>query len=172
MPIRLAPTCAGVDPAALARFEETFLYRPPAVLVDELVRVDPAAHAIDALLDTTRALPFAIEQRTGPGHPAHVSAAEMLMATGSLGCLSAWLFHGVRFDQGWSGFGNRVHRADFKALARLGPPLRLGVRETQWRDGPRRVVIRYAFTFEQEERVVYVGDQSAMFFHGLALDVT
>jgi len=170
MAIRLAPTCSGVDAAALARFEESFLYRPPAVLVDELVRIDPHGHAIEALLDTTRELPFAAQQRTSPGHPAHVSGAEMLMVTGSLGCLAAWLFHGVRFDEGWTGFGNRVHRADFKTLARLGPPVALHARETQWRDGPKRVVIRYAFRFEQEGRVVYAGDQSAMFFRGLALD--
>ncbi|HVP27567.1 MAG TPA: hypothetical protein VMW35_00225 [Myxococcota bacterium] len=161
-----------LDPAELARFLETFLYREPAFLVDEIVAVDRAGHAIEALLDTTRPLPFASQQRVDANHPAHVAAGEMLMVTGGLGCLSAWLFHGVRWDQGWSGFGNRVHRADFKSLARIGPPLRLHARETQWRDGPKRVVIRYEFRFEQEGRVVYVGDQSAMFFRDLALDET
>lgn len=169
MAIRLAPSCTGVDPAALARFAETFLYREPAFLVDELVAVDRASRAIEARLDTTRPLPFAAEQRTSPGHPAHVAAGEMLMATGSLGCLGAWLFHEVRFDDGWSGFGNRIHRADFKSLAKLGPPLVLRSRETQWRDGPKRVVIRFEFRFEQEGRLVYQGDQSAMFFRELAL---
>jgi len=170
MAIRLAPTCTDGEPAALARFAETFLYREPAFLVDELVRVDRETRTIDALLDTTRRLPFAAEQRTSPGHPAHVAGGEMLMATGSLGCLGAWLFHGVRFDDGWSGFGNRIHRADFKSLAKLGPPLALRSQETHWRDGPKRVVIRFEFTFEQEGRVVYLGDQSAMFFRELALE--
>ena len=62
-----------------------------------------------------------------------------------------------------------MHRADFKSLARLGPPLELFSRETQWRDGPKRVVIRYEFRFEQEGRLVYLGDQSAMFFKDVAL---
>ncbi len=157
------------DPAEARRFLDTFLYREPAFLVDEIVTLDREAHAIHARLDTTRPLPFAREQRIDARHPAHVSAAEMLMATGSLGCLHAWIFHGVRWDEGWAGFGNRVHRADFKSLARLGPPLELSSRETQWRDGSKRVVIRYEFRFEQEGRLVYLGDQSAMFFKDVAL---
>ena len=39
------------------------------------------------------------------------------MLTGTLGCLHAFLFHGCHWDEGWSGFGNRIHRADFKKLA-------------------------------------------------------
>lgn len=153
-----------LDAAEMQRFLETFLYREPAFLVDEIVSVDRESRAIEALLDTRRPLPFAGEQRVDVGHPAHVSAAEILMATGSLGCLSAWVFHAVRWDEGWSGFGNRIHRADFKALARIGSPLRLRSRETLWRDGPRRVVIRWSFEFFQEEVLVYTGDQTAMFF--------
>ncbi len=153
-----------LDPGEIRRFLDTFLYDEAAVLVDEIASVDPEAHAISAWLDTTRPLPFARDQRVDARHPAHVSAAEILMATGSLGCLAAWLFHGVRWDEGWSGFGNRIHRADFKSLARIGSPLALHARETQWRDGPRRVVLRCEFRFEQDGRLVYTGDQSAMFF--------
>lgn len=153
-----------LDATEMRRFVETFLYREPAFLIDEIVAADAGARRIEALLDTTRSLPFASEQRVDPRHPAHVSAAETIMATGSLGCLSAWLFHGVRWDEGWSGFGNRIHRADFKSLARIGPPLVLTSRETLWRDGPRRVVIRWTFEFLQEGGLVYVGDQTAMFF--------
>jgi len=161
----LRPVKPGpLDPAELRRFLDTFLYREAAFLVDEIVSVDGAAHALEARLDTTRVLPFAREQRVDLLHPAHVSAGEILMATGSLGCLQAWLFHGIRWDEGWSGFGNRIHRADFKSLARIGPPLELHSHETQWRDGPRRVVMRCEFRFVQEDRLVYAGDQSAMFF--------
>jgi len=158
-----------LDPAEARRFLDTFLYREAAFLVDEIVSLDREAHTIHARLDTSRPLPFAREQRVDQRHPAHVSAGEMLMATGSLGCLHAWIFHAVRWDEGWAGFGNRVHRADFKSLARLGPPLELFSRETQWRDGPKRVVIRYEFRFTQEDRLVYVGDQSAMFFKDVPL---
>ena len=153
-----------LDAGEMRRFLDTFLYREPAFLVDEVVAVDREAHRIEALFDTLRPLPFSQEQRVDPRHPAHVSAAEILMATGSLGCLSAWVFHGVRWDEGWSGFGNRIHRADFKSLARIGPPLCLRSRETQWRDGPRRVLIRWTFEFFQDEALVYTGDQTAMFF--------
>ena len=114
-------------------------------------------------MDTTRELPFARHQRVDANHPAHVAAPELIMLSGNLGCLHAWFFHGCRWDEGWTGFGNRIHRADFKNLARLGPPLDLHSRETRTRNGARRVVIRYEFRFEQEGRPVYFGDQTAMF---------
>ena len=159
----------GLDAADMQRFLESFLYREEAFLVDEIVAIDREARAIDARMQTDRELPIARHQRTGPGHPAHVAAAEMLMLTGSLGCLHAWVFHGCRWDEGWSGFGNRIHRADFKQLARLGPPLELRSQETRTRVGEKRVVLRYEFRFEQEGKLVYVGDQSAMFFKDAAL---
>ena len=99
----------------------------------------------------------------------HVSGAELVMVTGALGCLHAWLFHGVRWDEGWAGFGNRIHRADFKRLARLGPPIELVSIETRKRVGPTRIVLRYTFEFRQAGELVYVGDQSAMFVKGMAL---
>jgi hypothetical protein len=158
------------DPGSFQHFLETFMYREEAFLVDEIVAADANARSITARLDTNRALPFAAQQRVGPGHPAHVSGAEMVMATGSLGCLHAWFFHGVRWDEGWTGFGNRIHRADFKRLARIGPPLRLESRERRSRVGARRVVLRFEFRFWQDDALVYVGDQSAMFFRDLETD--
>jgi hypothetical protein len=147
----------------MKRFLDTFLYRESAVLVDEILRLDAEEGVIEARLDTRRPLPFASAQRNDPRHPAHVSAPELIMATGSLGCLHAFFFHGCRWDEGWSAFGSRIHRADFKELARIGAPLRLCSRETRARVGPRRVVLRFEFRFWQEETLVYVGDQTAMF---------
>ncbi len=158
-----------VDPARLQHFVDTFLYTEEALFVDELTHVDAVARSLAALLDTTRHLPLARCQRTSAEHPAHVSAAELLMATGSLGCLHAYLFHGCRWDEGWAGFGNRIHRADFKRLATIGPPIVLESSETRTRVGSRRIVIRYAFRFLQQGQVVYVGDQSAMFVKGMSL---
>ena len=153
-----------LDAEALERFRESFLYSPPAFLVDRITRVDREARSLEAELDTgARSLPYAQHQRTGPTHPAHVAAGDLVMATGSLGCLHAWLFHDVRFDAGWTAFGSRIHRADFKDLARLGPPLVLSCEETRTRVGPRRVVLRLAFRFVQEGRLIYTGDQSAFF---------
>jgi hypothetical protein len=151
------------DPAALRRFIETFLYREAGFLLDEVLDLDPEERAICARVETAKPLPWTQLQRSGPHHPAHVAGADLLGLTGSLGCLHAWFFHGCRWDEGWTGFGSRVHRADFKALARLGPPLELRSRETRTRAGPRRVVIRYEFRFAQEGRLVYRGEQSAIF---------
>ena len=161
-----------IEPARLQHFLDTFLYREPAVLVDEITSIDPEVGRIEALLDTVdrpSPFPFAETQRTSPNHPGHVSGAELVMVTGALGCLHAWLFHGVRWDEGWAGFGNRIHRADFRRLSRLGPPIELVSTETRKRVGPTRVVLRYAFEFRQEGELVYVGDQSAMFVKGMAL---
>jgi len=157
------PAAPALDPAELQRFKDTFLYHEEAFLVDEVLVVDREERRLEARFDTTRPLPFAALQRVSDEHPAHVSAAEMLMITGGLGCLHAWLFHGCRWDEGWAGFGNRIHRADFKRLASIGPPLELASRETRTRVGPRRVVLRYDFRFRQEGKLVYAGDQSAMF---------
>lgn len=154
---------ARPDPAELRRFLDTFLYREEGFLLDAVLDVDPEARSVRARLETTKPLPYTRLQRNGPHHPAHVAAAEMLALTGSLGCLHAWFFHGCRWDEGWTGFGNRIHRADFRTLARVGPPLDLHSRETRTRAGARRVVIRYAFRFEQQGRPVYLGDQTAMF---------
>jgi hypothetical protein len=151
------------DPAELQRFLDTFLYRREAFLIDEILRLDRESCEISALLDTTRPLPFSGAQRTDQNHPAHVAAAEILMATGGLGCMHAWFFHGCHWDRGWVGFGNRIHRADFKSIARIGPPLRMDSHETRCRAGSRRVVLRYEFRFWQEDTLVYLGDQTAMF---------
>jgi hypothetical protein len=147
----------------LQDFLDTLLYTEAAVLIDEITALDRDTHRIEAILDTTRPLPFAACQRTGPTHPGHVSGAELLMVTGSLGCLHAWFFHGVRWDAGWAGFVNRVHRADLKRLAIIGPPIELASCETRTRVGTSRIVLRYDFEFRQAGEVVYKGDQSAMF---------
>ena len=154
------------SPEEIGHFLDTFMYEGAGFLVDEVVRLDHERHEIEACLRTTRPLPFADLQRTYRGHPPHVAAGELIMATGSLGCMHAWFFHGCRWDEGWVGFGNRIHRGDFRSLARRGPDLRMHSREARSRAGPRRVVIRYEFRFSQEDRLVYIGDQSAMFVKG------
>lgn len=152
-----------LDPAELRHFLDTFMYRESAFLVDAIEAVDEQARRVEARLDTTRALPFSREQRNNERHPAHVAGAELVMVTGCLGCMHAWWFHGCRWDEGWVGFGNRIHRADFRQLAHIGPPVHLVSQETRSRVGPRRVVLRFEFSFEQKGQVVYRSEQSAMF---------
>jgi hypothetical protein len=164
---RAAVAAGPLAPAVLARFLDTLFYERAAFLVDEVVRVDEAARALEAVMDTRRPLWLTALQRGDPlVHPRHVSGPELIQLTGNLGMLHAFLFHGVRWDGGWVGFGSRIHRADFKALARVGPPLALRSCETRTRAGPRRVVMRLAFEFRQEGRLCYQGDQSAMFMKG------
>lgn len=150
--------------AELERFVSTFLYSREAFLIDEVLRIDAETGEVEARMDTTRPLPVARFQVGDPAvHPRHVSAPDLVLVTGNLGCLSAYFLHGVRWDEGWVGFGNRIHRADFRRLVTIGPPLELHSRETRVRVGPRRVVLRYEFRFTQQGELAYYGDQSAMF---------
>ncbi len=158
----------GFDPLELRRFLDTFLYREEAFLIDEILAIDPVARRIEARFDTRREMPYGRFQRPSSTHPPHVPGPEMIIITGNLGCLHAWYFHGCRWDDGWVGFGNRIHRADFVSLADIGPPLDLRSLETRARVGPRRIVIRYQFSFRQGDRDVYYGDQSAMFLKDAA----
>jgi hypothetical protein len=167
MPIPIPPPYTEDE---LDHFLDTFLYRQEAFLVDEILAMDAEAGVIEARMDTQRKLPFAAAQRTSENHPGHVSGAEIIMITGGLGCLHAWFFHGCRWDEGWAGFGNRIHRADFKRLARIGPPLDLVSRETRRRVGPRRVLLRYEFEFSQAGELVYSSEQTAMFFKDQPLE--
>ena len=151
------------EPEEMERFLDGFMYQRAGFLIDEVTRLDREKHEIEARLGTCGSLPLSDLQRVESWHPAHVAAGEIIQATGSLGCLHAWFFHGCRWDEGWAGFGNRIHRADFKRIAKRGPDLHLTSRESRSRVGPRRVVVRYEFVFSQEDAIVYRGDQSAMF---------
>jgi hypothetical protein len=154
----------------LERFIATFLYSREAFLVDDVLRVDGEAQEIEATMDTTRLLPVSRFQVGDPRvHPRHVSAPDLLLLTGNLGCLHAYFLHGCRWDEGWVGFGNRIHRADFRRLVTIGPPLRLQSKETRVREGAKRVMLRYDFRFSQEGEVAYLGDQSAIFVKGRSL---
>jgi hypothetical protein len=153
----------------MRRFLDSFLYQEAAFLIDEITHVDGDAHSVEARMDTQRPLPYSALQRPSAVHPAHVAASDLLMLTGNLGLFHAWFFHGCRFDEGWVGFGSRIHRADFKNLAHIGPPLELESRETRTRVGSRRVMLRMEFEFRQDGALVYRGDQSAIFYREPAL---
>jgi hypothetical protein len=94
----------------------------------------------------------------------------LLQLTGMLGMVHAYFMRGVRFDEGWIGFGSRIHRADFKRLVRLGPPLELESVETKARIAPGRHVVRYEFRFTQDGALCYFGDQTATWLRGHSFD--
>ena len=150
-------------PEEMHRFLRTYFYKSDAVMVDEILELDSTNHCILAQMNTDGVLPYSALQRQSADHPPHVSAADMIMATGSLGSLHAWFFHGCRWDEGWAGFGSRIHRADFKSLAHIGPPIELRSSTLKARAGKNRVILRLTFEFRQEEKLVYKGEQSAIF---------
>lgn len=133
-PRRIDP--GPLPPEELDRFLETYLYEPEGFLISAVTRIDREKRELEAKMDTTQPLPIASLQRITPGtHPRHVTAPELLLLTGNLGCLHAYFIHGCRWDEGWVGFGNRIHRADFRDLVRIGPALDLTSRETRTRAG-------------------------------------
>ena len=155
----------------LERFVSTFPYSSEAFLIDDVLGVDLAQREIEASMDTTRVLPVSRYQAGDPSiHPRHVSAPDLLLLTGNLGCLHAYFLYNCRWENGWVGFGNRIHRADFRSLVAIGPPLRLHSKETKARRGPKRVMLRYEFRFWQEDKLVYFGDQSAIFVKDRAFE--
>jgi hypothetical protein len=152
----------------MRKFFEGCIYSEKVFFIDKVVHLDASAKEIMAVARTDRELPFSREQRGDPErHPRHVAGPELIMITGNLGFLHAYFFHGCRWEDGWVGFGNRIHRADFRRLALLGPPLELRSRETRTRVGAKRVMMRFEFEFKQGGQIVYEGDQSALFFRGL-----
>ena len=153
-------------PGEMTRFLETFQYTPEAFLVDEVLSLDSDRLEVEARMNTTKPLPVTAYQRPTPDYPPHVAGADLLLLTGNLGCLHAYFFHGCRWDEGWVAYGSRVHSANFKALARVGPPLELHSSETRTRKSARRLVSHYLFSFTQEGQTVYEGEQSAQFFRG------
>src|SRR4051794_24090938 len=144
------------------RFFATLPYDPRAFFVDEVIAIDREEKRVRARLDTRRPLPLSDMQRGDPQvHPRHVNGAVLVHVTGVLGMLHAYFLNGLRFDEGWIGFGSRIHRADWKRLVRIGPPLDLASVETRLRASPDRQIARYEFRFSQEGGLCYLGDQTA-----------
>jgi hypothetical protein len=164
--------CLALPPAfagEAGRFLSTLPYAPSAFLIDEILEVDAAAGRVRARLDTAKPLPLVAEQRGDPAlHPRHVAGPVLVQLTGMLGMACAYFLHGVRFDEGWIGFGSRIWRADFRRLAVIGPPLDLEVVETRARVQPDRHVVRYEFRFTQQGALCYFGDQTATWLKGRA----
>jgi hypothetical protein len=162
--LTLPPALAGET----ERFLATIPYDPSTLLVDEVLEISAEAKRVRARLDTRRRdIPMIAAQRGDPAvHPPHVPGPALVQITGNMGLFHAYFLHGVRFDEGWIGFGSRIWRADFKRLVKIGPPLELESVETRARIQPDRHVVRYEFRFTQEGRVCYFGDQTATWLRG------
>lgn len=149
-----------LDPAFLADCP----YAPEGVLLDKILEVDREGARIVARMPCHEDLPLTRAQQAHPlFHPRHVAGGLMVHATGIVGFAHAYYVLDLRHAEGWIGFGARIHDARFCALAEMGTPLVIECRATRIRKGARRVFARYSFRFTQGERLVYEGDQSAMF---------
>lgn len=141
-------------------------YGPGGLLLDEILEVDAEAGLVVATMPVHADLPLTREQRVHPElHPRHLSGGLMVHMTGMMGFAHAYYVLGLRHAEGWIGYGARIHSARFHALAEPGAPLRLECRTTQLRRGDVNILARYAFRFTQGERLVYEGDQTALWFN-------
>ncbi len=148
-----------LDPAFVADSP----YGPEGLIIDEIVEVDVERGVVRATMPCRPDLPITRTQRAHPvRHPQHVSGGLMVHVTGTLGFAHAYYVLGLRHAEGWVGYGGRIYKARFHSLATMGPPLELEGRATKVRQMSKQVFVRYAFRFTQEGRLVYEGDQGAM----------
>ncbi len=138
-------------------------YGPGGLLIDELLSVDEEASRVRVRMPTHADLPLTREQRAHPvRHPRHVSGGLMVHMTGMVGFVHAYYVLGLRHHQGWIGYGGRIYKARYLALAAPGEPLILDGRAIRVRRGDTKVFVRYEFEFTQGDKVVYDSEQSAM----------
>ncbi len=148
-----------LDPAFVADCP----YAPDALLIDEIVEIDPARSQVVCRMPVHADLPLTRSQRVHPTrHPRHVNGGLMVHLTGVLGLVHAYHVLGLRHAEGWIGYGARIHEARFSALAREGPPLVLRGWASKVRRSGEQIVARYGFEFRQEATLVYEGDQTAV----------
>ena len=155
-----------LDPAFVADCP----YGPGALLFDEILEVDQARSLIRLRLPTDENLPITRDQRADPRrHPRHVAGGLMVHLTGVAGFAHAYYLLGLRHHEGWIGYGTHIHSARFRHLAHVEAPLEITCQATQVRRFGGNYFVRYTLRFQQGDKVVYEGDQSAI-FHRPTLD--
>lgn len=148
-----------IDPAFVADCP----YGPEGMLLDDIVEVDTENDRIVGRMPTSDELPLTRTQRAHPvRNPRHVSGGLMVHMTGIIAFAHAYFVLGLKHSDGWVGYGAKIHSARFRALAPPGEPLLLECKATQMRKGDLTVFARYSFAFTQSGKLVYEGDQSAM----------
>jgi hypothetical protein len=139
-------------------------YAPEGIVIDKILEVDRENSRLLARMPSHEDLPLTRAQRVHPlFHPRHVAGGLMVHVTGIVGFAHAYYITDLRHAEGWIGFGARIHSARFHALAEPGEPLLIECRASRVRKGPRRVLGRYEFRFTQAGKLVYSGDQTAIF---------
>lgn len=158
----VSPPCA---------FDQEFLddlpYDPEVLLFDRLLELDAEHNRVRCRMVTHENLPLTASQRTHPVcHPRHVSGGLILHATGMLGFVHAYYLLGLRFRDGWVGYGTHVHRAVFRQMISPGDPVQATLVANRARMGKQRHFIRYKLEFRREGKLCYEGDQSAVWIRG------
>ena len=149
----------ALDPAFLSDCP----YGPEALFFDEILTIDAEKGFVRCKMPTHSDLPLTREQRVHPlKHPRHVAGGLMVHVTGMVGFVHAYYILGLRHKEGWTGYGAKINSARFHNIARVGEPLILDCTCAQMRRGSLKIFCRYKFQFKQGERLVYEGDQAAM----------
>ncbi len=137
-------------------------YAPGGLLLDDIVEIDREGSRVVARMPTHDELPLTREQRAHPvRHPRHVSGGLMVHMTGMVAFVHAFYVLGLKHEDGWIGYGGRIHSARFRALAKPGEPLLLECAAKQLRRSEATVLARYDFRFRQGGTLIYEGDQTA-----------
>ena len=133
------------------------------LLIDEVVEVDVEKSMVRVRMPVHPDLPLTREQRNHPVfHPPHLSGGLMVHMTGMVGFVHAYYVFGLRHADGWVGYGVRIHHARFQNLCEMHVPLVLKGWSTNARKSPARILARYRFEFRQGAKLVYEGDQTAL----------
>lgn len=140
-------------------------YARAAFLLDELLELDLEQGAVLCSMRTDApGIPLVADTRPLPGAGAHhLPGAVLVHLTGMMGLVHLHHIQACRYREGWIGYGVRIHRAEVVEPTRVGPPLLLKAKMTHRRVSAGRQVIRYHFHFHQDGRLVYLGDQTAIF---------
>lgn len=148
-----------LDPAFVA----DCFYAPEALLLDEILEVNQETGKVVARMPVHADLPITRDQRVHPvKHPRHLSGGLMVHMTGMMGYAHAYFVLGLRHAEGWIGYGAKIHEARFANLAVPGTPLILTANVIRQRKMNNSIMVRYRFDFTQGEKLIYEGEQTAM----------
>jgi hypothetical protein len=149
----------ALDPELVADCQ----YDESAIFFDEVLAIDREQSLIRVRMPTQADLPLTRSQRVHPvRHPRHVSGGLMVHLSAMVGFAHAFYLLDLRHADGWVGYGAIIHKVRYPNLAGIGEPIELEARATHVKRGAARMVVRYQFRFEQSGRLVYEGDQTAV----------
>ncbi len=138
-------------------------YGPGGLLIDDVLEVNIEQSMVRVQMPAHAELPLTREQKNHPVlHPQHVSGGLMVHMTGMVGFVHAYYVFDLRHADGWVGYGVRIHHARFHNLGQMNEPLVLKGWCTHSRKSPAKILARYSFEFTQGSKLIYEGDQTAL----------